>query len=107
MDLIAESLEITNAKSVASPGINNPDSSTECETKENEQQCDRSAGIDPGLSPDSPASSSATMQVGASIVLEPKNNDTIASLDGTKSVATTMMPRRLVQITTMMVRRTC
>ena len=33
VDLIAESLEITNAKSAASPGIKNPDASAECESK--------------------------------------------------------------------------
>ena len=86
VDLVAESLEITNAKSAASPGIKNPDASTKCESKENEPQCDRTAVIDPGLSPDSSVSSSATMQGGASAGLEPKNSDTIASLDGTRSV---------------------
>ena len=101
VDLIAESLEITNAKSAASPGIKNPDASTECESKESEPQCDRSAVIDPGHSPDSSVSSAATMQGGASTGLEPKNNDTIASLDGARS----MMQRQLVQITIMMVRR--
>ena len=54
--------------------------------KENEPQCDRSAVIDPGLSPDSPVYFSATMQGGASTGHEPKNNDTIKSLDGTRSV---------------------
>jgi hypothetical protein len=58
VDLIAESLEITNAKSAASPGVKNPDATTECESKENEPQCDRPAVIDPGFSPDAPASSS-------------------------------------------------
>ena len=86
VDPIAESLEITKAKPAASPGIKNPDDSTECEFKENETQCDRTAVIDPGLSPDSSVSSSATMQGGAIAGLEPKNNDTIASLDVTKSV---------------------
>ena len=36
VDLIAESLEITNGKPASSPGIKNPDASIECETKENE-----------------------------------------------------------------------
>ena len=86
VDLIAESLEITDAKYAASPEIQNPDASTECEPKENEPQCDQTAVIDPGLSPDSSVSSSATMQGGASAGLGPKNKDTIASLDCTRSV---------------------
>ena len=77
---------MTNAKSAASPGIKNFDASTECESNENEPQCDRTAVIDPGLSPDSSVSSSATMQGGASAGLEPRNSDTIACLDGTQSI---------------------
>ena len=90
VDLIAESLELTNAKSAANPGIKNPDASTECESKEIEPQCDRSAIIDPGLSPDSSVSSSATMQGGTSTGLEPKSDDTIASLVGDNSDADTV-----------------
>ena len=86
VDLITESLKIKNVKFAASPGIKNPDASAECESKDNEPQCNRTAVIDPGLSPDSSVSSSATMQGGASAGFEPKSNDTIASLDGTRSV---------------------
>ena len=89
VDLIAESLGTTNAKPAASPEIKNPDASTECKTKEDEPQCDQSAVIDPGLSPDSSASSSATMQ-GGSTGLEPKSDDNIASLVGDNNDADTV-----------------